>query len=129
MLDTDTCISLIKNKLASVQSRLIANESFGIALSAITQSELCFGVEKSGSKRNHTALELFLRPLVVLDFDSAAARVYGQIRCLLESAGRPIGPLDTQIAAHAISSDLILVTNNVREFSRVPNLRIENWAQ
>jgi tRNA(fMet)-specific endonuclease VapC len=82
---------------------------------------------KSGSVRNRATLEKFLSPLVVLDYDLGAARKYGELRAYLEQQGTPIGPLDQQIAAHALALDVTLVTNNVREFERVPGLRLENW--
>jgi tRNA(fMet)-specific endonuclease VapC len=86
-------------------------------------------VAKSGSARNHEALQLFLAPLVILPFDEAAAWAYGQLRADLERLGTPIGSMDTLIAAHAISQQALLVTNNTREFARVPGLRLDNWAQ
>ncbi len=90
--------------------------------------ELHFGVAKSGSTRNLRALEKFLAPLDVLPFDEAAMRKYGKVRAHLERKGTPIGALDTLIAAHALALDVVLVTNNLREFKRVPGLRLENWA-
>ena len=94
----------------------------------MTASELFWGVRKSGSARNLQALEKFLAPLTVADYDLAAARVYGQLRAALERKGTPIGPLDMQIAAHALALDITLVTNNLREFKRVPGLKLENWS-
>jgi tRNA(fMet)-specific endonuclease VapC len=129
MLDTDICIYAIKNRPASVLAALRANASAGIGVSSITVAELCFGAEKSGSGKNLLALQHFLEPLVIADFDLASAQEYGRLRKLLESSGTPIGPLDTQIAAHALALKVVLVSNNIREFSRVPGLRLENWAQ
>jgi tRNA(fMet)-specific endonuclease VapC len=80
-------------------------------------------------ERNARALLLFLAPLTILASDDAAARAYGTVRADLERRGRPIGALDTMIAGHAVASGAILVTNNVREFARVPGLRIENWTR
>src|SRR5688572_26624562 len=94
----------------------------------ISVAELQFGVARSSnSSRNQQALDLVLTSLSVIPFDHAAAVFYGQIRHLLEKKGAPIGPFDTLIAAHALQLNLTLVTNNVREFSRVPGLRLENW--
>ena len=92
-------------------------------------AELYFGARKSQRpSQNEQALEQFLLPLVVAGFGHDAALAYGCIRTTLEKRGAPIGPLDTLIAAHAVSLNLTLVTNNVREFARVPDLEIENWV-
>lgn len=128
LLDTNICIYVINKRPPEVLARFIAHEDDGIGISAITAAELYAGVRKSGSRRNLEALEHFLAPLVICDFDRAAAQTYGEVRTALEKKGTPIGPLDTQIAAHAIALDLTLVTNNLREFKRVAHLRLENWA-
>jgi tRNA(fMet)-specific endonuclease VapC len=128
MLDTDICIYAIKSSSGAVIEKLRANAAAGIGISSITAAELHFGVTKSRSSRNAQALEEFLAPLEIADFDAAAAREYGAVRDSLERAGTPIGPLDTQIAAHARQHGAILVTNNVREFARVERLQVENWA-
>ncbi|MDP2823784.1 MAG: type II toxin-antitoxin system VapC family toxin [Sulfuritalea sp.] len=128
MLDTNICIYAIKNRPASVLARLRANEAAGIGLSSISVAELFFGAEKSGSARNLVALRHFLEPLEITDFDQVAAEAYGRLRNVLERDGTPIGPLDTQIAAHALALGVSLVTNNTREFARVPGLRLENWV-
>ena len=91
-------------------------------------AELTYGVAKSQSARNRAALEMFLAPMDILPFDEKAIWVYGELRAELERLGQPIGALDTMIAAHALSRDAILVTNNTREFSRVAGLRLENWT-
>jgi tRNA(fMet)-specific endonuclease VapC len=128
LLDTNICIYVINRRPPEVLGQFIAHEEDGLAISSSTASELYFGVRKTGSQRNLRALENFLSPLTVMDFDLAAARACGQLRAALEKKGVPIGPFDTQIAAHALSLDLILVTNNEREFKRVPSLTVENWA-
>ncbi len=128
LLDTNICVYVINRRPPEVIAQFLAHEDEGIGISTITAAELYAGVRKSGSIRNFDALEQFLAPLVICDFDQAAARAYGEVRCVLEKKGTPIGPLDTQIAAHAIALDLTLVTNNVREFKRVPGLRMDNWA-
>ncbi len=128
MLDTDTCIYAIKHRPPEVLAALRANESAGLGLSSITLAELEYGVAKSGSVRNHKALQQFLEPLTIADFDRAAAAAYGRIRALLEAAGTPIGPLDTQIAAHALALGVTLVSNNAREMARVPGLQLDNWV-
>jgi tRNA(fMet)-specific endonuclease VapC len=128
LLDTNICIYAIKQRPISVIAALRAHAQAGIGISSITAAELWFGVEKSGSARNRDALRHFLEPLEIADFDLAAAEVYGRVRLQLEQAGTPIGPLDTQIAAHALHLDVTLVTNDTREFERVAGLRLENWA-
>lgn len=129
MLDTNICIYAIRNRPASVLAALRSHEADGIGVSSVTAAELCFGVEKSGSAKNALALRHFLEPLEIADFDLAAARRYGRLRRELEQAGTPIGPLDTQIAAHALALDATLVTNNLLEFQRVAGLKLANWAE
>jgi tRNA(fMet)-specific endonuclease VapC len=129
LLDTNICIYLIKKRPPSVLRHFDAYHAGTIGISSITVAELEFGVQKSRyPSQNQEALEQFLLPLVLLDFDREAARAYGELRALLESRGRVIGALDMLIAAHALSQDLPLATNNVKEFSRVPGLKVVNWA-
>ncbi|MHB9118923.1 MAG: type II toxin-antitoxin system tRNA(fMet)-specific endonuclease VapC [Burkholderiales bacterium] len=128
MLDTNICIYAIKNRPAAVIAALRAHESAGIGLSSISVAELYFGARKSGSDKNLLALQHFLEPLEIADFDTAAAQNHGGLRHALESQGTPIGPLDTQIAAHALALGVCLVSNNSREFERVPELKLENWV-
>jgi tRNA(fMet)-specific endonuclease VapC len=129
LLDTNICIYLIKKKPPSIIRHFDAYHVGTIGISSITVAELEFGVQKSRyPSENQEALEQFLLPLVVLDFDHQAARAYGKLRALLESRGRVIGALDMLIAAHALSQNLPLATNNVKEFSRVPGLKVLNWA-
>jgi len=100
-----------------------------IGVSVITVSELRYGVQKSARpQQNSRALEQFLLPLEIVDFSEEATKDYGRIRAALERQGTPIGPLDTLIAALAVSLGTTLVTNNTREFERVPGLRIEDWT-
>lgn len=129
MLDTNICIYLIKRRPAEVLSALRLHEAAGVGISVVTACELEFGAAKSGSQKNINALQRFLEPLELADFDRAAAKAYGALRAQLEAAGTPIGPLDTQIAAHAMSLDLTLVSNNTREFERVPGLKLANWVK
>ena len=129
LLDTNICIYLIKKKPLEVLQKFNAYVVGEIGVSVITVAELEFGVQKSQHPvQNQQALEKFLLPLTLVDFDYLAAITYGHIRAILETQGTPIGSLDTLIAAHALSLDLTLVTNNTREFSRVPNLKVVNWA-
>lgn len=129
LLDTNICIYIIKKKPIEVLHRF-SGLSFGdVAVSSITAAELDYGVSKSGSDRNMATLEKFLAPLEILPFDNESARQYGRLRANLERQGTPIGPLDTLIAAHALALNSVLVTNNVREFSRVPMLKLDNWVE
>lgn len=101
-----------------------------VAISSITLAELYYGIMKSSNpKKNQEALDKFLTPIEILNFDFCATIEYGKIRADLEKNGTPIGSLDTLIAAHAKSLNLSLVTNNQREFKRIPDLKIENWAK
>lgn len=97
-------------------------------MSAITASELFYGVARTGSARNVEVLRRFLAALDVAEFDASAAEVAGQVRSWLAGQGTPIGPYDSLIAAHAQALGVTLVTNNLREFERVPGLRLANWA-
>jgi tRNA(fMet)-specific endonuclease VapC len=129
LLDTNICIYLIKKRPPSVLKRFDTLAAGTLAVSSITVAELEFGVQKSQyHSQNQQALEQFLLPLVILDFDYEAARTYGKLRAWLEIRGKTIGALDMLIASHALSKGLPLATNNVREFSRVPGLKVINWA-
>ena len=99
-----------------------------IGLSSVVAAELACGIQKTGSARNKEALKLFLAPLFIDPFDESCVWAYGELRAQLEKIGQPIGSLDTLIAAHALAFDTVLVTNNQKEFARVPGLRLENWA-
>ncbi len=130
MLDTNICIYAIKNKPETVLRRMKKEMDSGLCISSVTLAELEYGVRHSlQPAKNEQALLRFLLILTVLPFDAAAASEYGRIREDLQKKGTPIGPLDMLIAAHARAEDLILVTNNVREFIRVPDLKIENWVE
>lgn len=128
MLDTNICIYLIKNRLPGLRERF-RQAGERICMSSITFGELHYGVEKSDRRaENLAALLRFAERMPVLAFDAGAAAHYGQMRAELSLAGTPCGPLDTQIGAHARSEGLIVVTNNLREFARMPGLRVENWV-
>jgi tRNA(fMet)-specific endonuclease VapC len=130
LLDTDICIELIRHKPTTLLEKLISQPVGDVGLSAITVAALQHGVWKSSrTAQNADALALFLLPLAVVDFDFRAAEAYGQVRGGLEKAGATIGPLDMLIAAHAVSLEAVLVTNNVAEFGRVAGLRVENWLE
>ena len=122
MLDTNTCIYIIKRKPPDVIERFIQTEISQIGISSITLSELLYGVSKSSKpEQNQMALTQFVAPLEILS--------HGDLRAHLEKQGTPIGSLDMLIAAHALSLACTLVTNNEKEFIRIPNLIIDNWAK
>ena len=129
LLDTNICIYVIKRRPPQVLARFQRCAVGDIGLSTVTLAELEYGVAKSQEPaRNHAALAAFTLPLEILPFDAPAAAAYGPIRATLERQGTPIGAMDLLIAAHARSLGVILVTNNVREFGRVPGLQVDNWV-
>jgi tRNA(fMet)-specific endonuclease VapC len=128
LLDTNICIYIINRRPAKVLQHFEGLSMGDVGISSVTGAELAYGVEKSGSARNRQALEKFLVPLEIVSFDAEAMRRYGQLRAQLEKRGTPIGPLDMLIAAQAMALGSILVTNNVREFERIPGLALENWV-
>ncbi len=128
LLDTNICIALIRHKPAALIQQLISQQPGDVGISSITLAELVHGAEKSAQvERNLSALQQFLLPLELADFDQRAALAYGKIRAELERDGQIIGSMDMLIAAHALSLDVILVTNNLREFQRVNGLTLEDW--
>jgi tRNA(fMet)-specific endonuclease VapC len=128
LLDTNIVIYVIKRR--PVQALAVFNQHQGqMAMSAVTLAELVHGAEKSSDPpRNMAVLEDFRSRVAVLDYDERAAHHYGNIRATLERAGTPIGVNDLHIAAQARSAGMVLVTNNLAEFDRVPGLRLENWV-
>jgi len=129
LLDTNICIYIIKQQRASVLKHFMEFQVGDIGISSITLSELRYGVAKSTNReKNSKALDEFITPLEVVSFDEQAAYVYGDIRASLEKAGTPIGSMDMLIAAHAVSLGLPLVTNNNRDFARIPYLTILDWT-
>ena len=129
LLDTNICIYIIKQKPILVFEKFQSLEPGSVGISTITLSELQYGVMKSQNPiKNQLALDHFLIPIEIVNYDFAASVEFGVIRNYLEKLGSPIGPLDTLIAAHAKSLDLTLVTNNEKEFQRVLNLKIQNWT-
>jgi tRNA(fMet)-specific endonuclease VapC len=130
LLDTNICIYIIKKRPIHVFDKFKSLPIGSIGISTITLAELQFGIMKSSDpEKNQEALDKFLTPLEIIDFDFKATIDYGKIRADLEKKGTPIGPLDTLIAAHAKSLDLTLITNNEKEFGRIPGLKIENWTK
>ncbi len=130
MLDTNICIYIIKCRPSNVIERFKQTKISQIGISSITLSELLYGVSKSSKpEQNQVALAQFIAPLEILPYDDEAAHYYGDLRAHLEKRGTPIGSLDMLIAAHALSITCTLVTNNEKEFNRVPKLKIENWIK
>ena len=129
LLDTNTCIYVINKKPASVVEKITRKKPEEVGISSITLAELEYGVSHSRyPDRNRVALLQFLFPFMIVDFDQMAAQEYGSIRARLDALGKPIGPMDMLIAAQAKVLELILVTNNEKEFRRVEGLKIENWS-
>ena len=130
MLDTNIISYLIKNRDFKLIDRFeLISKDHTIAVSSITVAELFYGVKKKRSQKLEITVREFLYPLDKLPFDENAAFAYGDLRVQLEMSGSVIGAHDMFIAAHAISLDAVLVTNNTREFQRVSNLRMENWIK
>ena len=130
MLDTNICIAIIKRKPPQVLKRFTAYKVGEIGISWVTLAELEFGVAKSQYlEKNQVALDEFVLPLEIANFDGETAKVYGRVRATLEKKGTPIGALDTMIAAHAMALGATLVTNNTREFSRIDGLTVVNWSE
>lgn len=128
MLDTDTCIGLIRRRSPAALRRLRSRSVGQVGVSSITLSELAFGAARSSDpERCRAALEEFLLPLELAHYGEDAAFAYGSVRAALASSGTPIGPVDTLIAAHAVALGVTLVTRNRREFERVPELRVDDW--
>ncbi len=129
MLDTNILIYTIRNRPTKVRQAFKKHSAF-LAMSTVTLGELIYGAEKSTqSARNLEDIEALAARLDVIPFDSEAAIHFGQVRAELANSGKVIGPYDLMIAGHARSRGLILVTNNLREFNRVPGLRVENWVR
>ena len=129
MLDTNICIYVLKNHTENLRHKFKAIKN--ISISSVTYAELCFGIENGESSRREARwkqLDLFTQRLLIESWDEDAARHYGFIRALLKKQGTPLGNNDLLIASHARSVNAVLVTNNVKEFNRVPDLTIENWV-
>lgn len=130
MLDTNICIHLIKHRTEALYARISTLPVENVTVSGIVAAELWYGVALSRKKRqNETALKDFLGYVDVLDWPNGAGNVYGRIRAYLKEKGTPIGAMDLLIAAHALFLDAVLVTDNIREFERVPDLKVENWLE
>lgn len=129
MLDTDTCSYIIRNRPEHIKEKLEEVEKeHSIGLSSVVVSELFYGAYKKGSRRFVRLVESFVDYFEIYDYDLKAAVEYGRLRAELERKGITIGAYDLQIAAHAISLNAVLVTNNLREFKRIKDLRVESWV-
>jgi tRNA(fMet)-specific endonuclease VapC len=127
-LDTNTCIRYINGRAPKVREKIPTVPARDIVVCSVVRGELAYGTAKSQTPQRSAEKQLeFLEPYASLPYDDLAAQMFGQIRAYLEKQGTPIGPYDLQIAAIALVHDLILVTHNIAEFSRVPDLRIEDW--
>lgn len=130
MLDTDTCSYIIANRSDKLRKKMNSVPMASICISVITYAELCYGVEKANSKTVDIAvIEEFTRFLNIFDWTARAAQTYGAIRNQMEKKGCIIGNLDLQIAAHALSIEATLITNNVKHFKNVPKLSVSNWLK
>ncbi len=129
MLDTNICIYLIKQKPPKVLMHFKSHAVGDIGISSITLAELRYGVSRSQYvEKNRQALDEFILPLEITDFDEKAAEEYGAVRAYLEKAGKPAGSMDMLIGAHALSLGVTLVTNNVREFKQIKSLKVVDWS-
>ncbi len=130
MLDTNICVGLLRGKLKDLTKKVTAHAVGNVGMSIITVAELMYGAEKSAQpEKNIRALEQFLLPFEVADFDQPASSQYGILRAYLEKTGNIIGAMDMLIGAHALSLGVVLVTNNTKEFKRIPNLKVEDWLK
>lgn len=129
MLDTNICIYLIKQKPEKVLRHFKTYSVGDIGISSITLAELMYGVQRSQQvQKNRQALEEFTLPLEIAAFDDAAAEAYGSVRAGLERDGTPVGSMDMLIGAHALNLGVTLVTNNLREFKKIKNLKVVDWS-
>ena len=129
LLDTDTCIYALKHN-TRVLANLLSKDREEVFVSVISEAELRTGAAKSSSPiKTLRLIQKFLRPLTIVEFTSDDSAAYAHIRAKLERAGTPIGPLDTLIASQAVARKLTLISNNEREFRRVPGLDVENWSR
>jgi tRNA(fMet)-specific endonuclease VapC len=128
LLDTNVCIHYLRGKNPLVLNHFTVHPPAEITFCSVVVGELRYGAERSADPaKEHPKIDAFAGRFASLPFDDAAARIFGEIRCSLEARGQQIGPYDTMIAAIALAHNLILVTHNTAEFSRVPGLILEDW--
>ncbi|MCL2144023.1 MAG: type II toxin-antitoxin system VapC family toxin [Endomicrobia bacterium] len=129
LLDTNICIYIINKRPVNIVNKLNSLKPNDVKLSSVSIAELEYGIAKSMHKeQNRHALIGFSSAFDIIPFDDMDAQIYGEIRADLEKRGKIIGPYDLQIAAQAICRNLILVTNNTKEFKRISGLKLENWS-
>ncbi len=129
-LDTDTCIYYLKGMYPLIREKLDSKKPMDVKIHAIVKAELLFGAENSQRvKENKQKAANFLFPFEIVPFDSSAAEVYASIRYELQKAGKPIGGNDLIIASTVLATNSVLVTNNEKEFKRIPKLKIDNWVR
>ena len=130
LLDTNACIDYFTNRYPKVVARLQASSPEDLFLSTVVVAELRYGADHSTRRRtNHARIDALIDEIEPLDFDLRASATYGRVRAQLEAGGKPIGPNDMLIAAHALSRGLTVVTDNTAEFKRVKGLKVENWRE
>lgn len=129
LLDTNIVSFHIRGSSAALQRRLRRIRAASVALSVVTEMEIRYGLARNPALRIGPLVEAFLSGITILPLDSSVARVYGQVRAALEAKGTPIGPLDLMIGAHALVVGATLVTSDVREFRRIPTLRVADWTR
>ena len=130
LLDTNICIYILNNRYKNILERIEREGIEEIAISSMTLSELAYGIEKSSKpEENRVALMEFLLPFKILNYNQRDAYTYGNIRAVLEKKGTVIGNMDMLIGAQAVSRSLIMVTNNIKEFTRIDSLIVENWIE
>ncbi len=128
LLDTNVCVDYLTGRYPAVVARIQRSVPDDLCLSSVVVSELRYGAEHSARpSANHARIDALVEEIETLPFELGDAAAYGRLRAALETQGRPIGPNDTFIAAHALARRLVLVSDNVREFRRVRGLRVENW--
>lgn len=130
LLDTNVCVDYLNGRHPAVTQAIQRCSPDDLCVSSVAVGKLRYGAEKSVHRqRNHARLDVFLAEIVCVDFDRNAASFDGRMRAALEKRGALIGPYDLQISAHALALDLVLVSDNVREFRRVRTLKVENWRR
>jgi tRNA(fMet)-specific endonuclease VapC len=128
LLDTNVCIDYLNGRFPSVAERIQRSQPQDLVISSVVVAELRYGADRSANRQvNHQRLDILIAEIPCVDFDLAAASAYGRVRAELEAQGRPIGANDMLIAAHAVALDVVLVTDNLREFERVKGLDLESW--
>ena len=130
LLDTNICIYVMKNAYPALTQKVFSFDPSNLCISSITVFELEYGAAKSNwGEKTRQSMQMFLAPFNIIDFDNKDAASAGFIRGYLEKQGSPIGPYDVQIAGQAAARSLILVTHNMVEFTRVPNIEAEDWVK